>query len=393
MLYDRLLVRRLRDSLLSHPVRAGVLLVSVLGALAVAAVAVAGWMGLEALQPSPAASLDGAALHAAISPPSFAVSVALVAAAALLVGGVTMWISGRDFTNDLRFVDAGLEAMAHDDALVASIPLRTLDELGALVRGFEALRQDFGAVLERERELRRDLERADAVKAEFLKAVSHELRTPLNSILGFADVLLEGIDGPLTEAQREDLAIIRSAGEHLLELFNDVFDLSAAVTDQLVLQPVRLKVGPVLEEVARELRGLRRDKPVAIVLDVHPEVPDVEADPKRLRQIITNLASNALKFTDEGEVRLRARLAEEGWVSLEVIDTGPGIPEEAREDIFLEFGQGVSPGAGRRRGGAGLGLAISKRLVELHGGTLRLRSEVGRGSTFEVRLRTWERPD
>ncbi len=379
-------MRRFRDYRPSDPASLGLLLVSSLGFLSAVAAAAAGWVALATLDPSRVPSPDGTMSRVALSPPAFAFSVAIVAAAALLLGGLTMWISGCDFTDDLRFVNARIGAMVRDDAPVGSIPLRTLDELGSLVRSFETLRRDFGAVLERERELRRELERADAVKAEFLKAVSHELRTPLNSILGFADVLLAGIDGPLTEAQREDLAIIHSAGQHLLELFNDVFDLSAAVTDRLVLQPVRLKVGPLLEEVARELRGVRRDKPVRIVLDVDPDLPDVEADPKRLRQIITNLAGNALKFTDRGEVRLRARSAGDGWVGLEVVDTGPGIPEQVRDDIFIEFGQGP----GRRRGGAGLGLAIAKRLVDLHGGTLRLRSEVGRGSTFEVRLRAWK---
>ncbi len=357
----------------TDPVRLGVLLVSGLGGLAVAAVAVFGWLGLE----------EG------VSPYVFGVSVAIMGAAALVLGALTMWITGRDITDDLRFVDASIEAMVRDDAPGASIPLRSLDELGALVRSFEGLRRDFGAVLDRERELRRELERADAVKAEFLKAVSHELRTPLNAILGFADVLLEGIDGPLTDAQREDLEIVRSAGQHLLELFNDVFDLSAAVTGQLVLQPVRLKVGPVLEEVARELRGLRGDKPVRIVLDVEPGIPDVRADPKRLRQIVTNLASNALKFTERGEVRLRARAEDDHWLSLQVLDTGPGIPEGVRDEIFLEFGQGEGEAVARRHGGAGLGLAISKRLTELHGGTLGLRSELGQGSVFEVRLPVW----
>ncbi|MEM9069064.1 MAG: ATP-binding protein [Myxococcota bacterium] len=375
----------------TNVVRLGVALVCVLGVVVILLVGSFGLAGLDALVPGPAPSLDAAAYRVAISAPAFTLSLVLVGGVSLFVAGMTMWVSGRGLTDDLRYVDAGIDAMVRDDALVASIPLRTLDELGALVRDFEMLRRDFGDALERERDLRRELERADAVKAEFLKAVSHELRTPLNSILGFADVLLEEIDGKLTTPQREDLEIIRTAGQHLLELFNDVFDLSAAVTDQLRLERVRLNLAPLFDEIARELRGLKGARTIQVVVDVAPELPLVNADPKRVRQILTNLASNALKFTDAGEVRIQARLGEDGWIEVRVIDTGVGIPEDSREEIFVEFGQAIERGMRKRgRGGAGLGLAITKRLVELHGGTIHVDSTVGRGSTFSLTLPVWE---
>ena len=370
-------------------VYAGLRLVVYLGIALVVVVSVLGIAGLDEVDVESLQTSE--AIPHQLSLYRFSLSIGLVGGIALFVAGMTMWLSGRDFIDDLHFVDAGIDAMVCDDTLVASIPLRTLDELGALVRSFEELRRDFGEVLERERQLRKKLEQADMVKAEFLQAVSHELRTPLNAILGFADVLLDEIDGPLTEPQREDLQIIRNAGKHLMALFNDVLDLSAAATDQLRLKRVRVEIRPMLEEVAREIRGLLRDKQVEISVVVDPETPALDADPKRLRQILTNLASNAMKFTNKGEVRLEAKKdSSSEKVLLRVIDSGIGIPEKEIETIFMEFGQVLEKQMGKKsrkmRSGAGLGLTITKRLVELHGGTIHVASKVGEGSCFEVRL-------
>ncbi|MBX3248249.1 MAG: HAMP domain-containing histidine kinase [Myxococcales bacterium] len=319
----------------------------------------------------------------------YLVAVGLVTAVALPLAASTAWVAGRDFTNDLRHVEAGLGKLLVDpDAPIsrARLSVRTLDELGGLVRAFDELNDAFDRALEREHRLLREAEAAEAVKAEFLRAVSHELRTPLNSILGFADVLLTEIDGPLTAEQHQDLCIIRDAGEHLITLFNDVLDLSAAATNQLRLTRTSLDPGEIVTQVAAELRGLRGTKPVELVVHVGPDVPKVLADATRLRQVVTNLASNALKFTDEGEVRLEVERSPSG-VTIRCVDTGVGIQPEALGRIFLEFDQlAETTPASRRRGGAGLGLAISRRLVELHGGTLRASSVPGRGSVFEVLL-------
>ncbi|HJL49929.1 MAG TPA: HAMP domain-containing sensor histidine kinase [Polyangiaceae bacterium LLY-WYZ-15_(1-7)] len=370
--------------------RASVLLVLGLGALVAVSVSLFGVAGLETIAPRPAPSLDAAAYRVSLSVPRLLLSLGLVAGMGLFVAGITAWITGRDFTGDLGFVADGIDAMVTDNELVASIPLRTLDELGQLIRSFEDLRRDFDEALARERRLRREVERADAAKAEFLHAVSHELRTPLNSILGFADILLEEMDGPLGDEQKEDLRIIRSAGQHLIALFNDVLDLSAAATDQLRLERAAIAVGPLMEEVAAEMRGQRKGKAVEIVVDVPADLPLADADPTRLRQVLTNLASNALKFTDEGEVRFSAREGEGAELVLAVSDTGVGIPEEQQAEVCQEFGQvwggdeESARAARRRRGGAGLGLAITRRLVELHGGSVRLESTVGEGSRFEL---------
>jgi signal transduction histidine kinase len=216
-----------------------------------------------------------------------------------------------------------------------------------------------------------------------MQTVSHELRTPLNSILGFTDVLWEEIDGPLNAAQKEDLAIIRNAGNHLMSLFNDVLDLSAAASGHLQLEFELVDVPALLEAVSSELGGLRRDRPVTVRSEAATGLPAVPADPKRLRQIVTNLGSNALKFTEQGEVVLGARL-DGGWLRIEVRDTGPGIPPDEMSTVFEEFGQTVAEG--KRRRGAGLGLAITRQLAELHGGEVSAESAPGEGSTFFVWL-------
>lgn len=367
-------------------VQIGILLVFLMGALMVVAVAGFGIAGLDELGPAP--SLAVAAYRVELAPSRVVLSMVLVGGFGLGVATLIMWRSGREFTEELSTVEAGIQAMVRDDALVASPPLRTLDELGALVRSFDALRLDFGVALENERRLRREAEQAETARAEFLRAVSHELRTPLNAILGFADVLIAEIDGPLTDAQREDLEIVRSAGKHLLDLFTDVIDLSEAATDKLRLEKVRLAVPPLVEEVAKEIRGLKRAGALSIVVESGDEVPLVSGDPKRLRQVITNLAANAVKFTKEGSVTMRVNGTVDGDVLIEVVDTGIGIPEAEQDRVFAEFGQALATGSG----GSGLGLAIAKRLVELHGGHLELESIVDEGSRFIVTLPGWEEP-
>ena len=316
----------------------------------------------------------------------FLLALALAGTTALVLAAITAWLAGRDFSTDLLLVDDGLRAMIADDPPSPVSSIRTLDELGLLVHAFEDLRRSFEQALARESRLLREAETAEAMKGEFLQAVSHELRTPLNAILGFAEVLLGEIDGPLNPDQEQDLRIIRGAGEHLVALFNDVLDLSAAATDQLRLERTRVAPGAIVSQVAAELRGLRGSKNIDLVVEIEGDVPDLYADPKRLRQIVTNLGSNAIKFTDAGEVRLEVTRVE-GAVEIRVSDTGIGIPEDALDRIFEEFDRFVeSTPDRRRRGGAGLGLAIAKSLVELHGGWLQARSQVGVGSTFTVHL-------
>jgi len=219
--------------------------------------------------------------------------------------------------------------------------------------------------------------------------VSHELRTPLNAILGFSQVLLDEMDGPLTDDQREDVETIRQSGAHLSELVDDVLDLARIESGLFTLERERVEVGPIVREVGRLLEAQRRGKPVEIAVEIDPATPSADADPKRLRQIVMNLATNALKFTDQGSVVITAGPARDG-VEVTVRDTGAGIPKDQLDAVFEEFTQVRSI---KRKGqGTGLGLAICKRLVDLHEGRIEVDSVVAHGSTFAVVLPAWSEP-
>ena len=217
-------------------------------------------------------------------------------------------------------------------------------------------------------------------KSEFLASMSHELRTPLNAIIGFSEVLLERMFGDLNERQDEYLRDILSSGRHLLALLNDILDLSKVEAGQMTLEPMQVPVLPLLEGCVGLVRERATRHGLVIQVLVDDDVEDVEADELRLRQVVLNLLTNAVKFTpDRGRIVVRAtRVGDE--VEITVADTGVGIPEQDQERIFESFQQGE-----RSRGvaeGTGLGLTLTRRIVQLHGGRLWLASEVGRGSTF-----------
>ncbi|HEY3365173.1 MAG TPA: ATP-binding protein [Symbiobacteriaceae bacterium] len=224
-----------------------------------------------------------------------------------------------------------------------------------------------------------ELVAANRLKSEFLATMSHELRTPMNGIIGYTQVLLDGLDGPLTAEQTEDLEQINSSAERLLALINDILDLSKIEAGRIVLQREKTDLRAVVTEVLASVAPLVVAKNLDVAFDA-PELPALYADGQRLRQILINLVSNAIKFSDAGGVRVSASETE-GGVAIAVSDTGIGIPAEAHQSIFDEFRQ-VDGSSSRRHGGTGLGLSIVKRLVELHGGSISVASEVGRGSTF-----------
>jgi len=257
-----------------------------------------------------------------------------------------------------------------------------LDQVGALTASFNVLVERFAAA---ERIYRADLTQAaatDAELSEFLAGLSHELRTPLNAILGFSHVLESEVDGPLPEDAMENLAVIRTSGEHLRQLVDDVLDLSALEGGQLVLSLREADVRPIVDEVVAEAKHVAAQKglDVGVAGDEHAYA---HVDKRRVRQIITNLVQNAIKFTPRGSVLVKVRQIDDG-VELRVVDTGPGIAETERGTIFQEYRQ-VGPER-QRRAGTGLGLAIVRRLVRLHRGTIALGSEVGRGSTFVIKF-------
>jgi signal transduction histidine kinase len=260
-----------------------------------------------------------------------------------------------------------------------------MDEVGALTLAFNALVDRFTASqLSYEADLER-VRSADRDQAAFLAAVSHELRSPLNAILGFADILMAEVDGPLSASAREEVEQIRLSGGHLLELINDILELSALESGQLKLTRTRVDLWELSCDVLREAAGLVGVRPVVVRVDGERGVT-ARADAKRVRQMITNLVGNAVKFTQRGEVVIE--VGREGrYARFSVRDTGPGISPQERATIFQEYKQTKAERARRR--GTGLGLAITRRLVKMHGGSIHLESEVGRGSTFKVLLPAW----
>ena len=225
-----------------------------------------------------------------------------------------------------------------------------------------------------------ELEIASRHKSEFLASMSHELRTPLNAVLGFSEVLLEQMFGEINERQEEYLRDIHGSGKHLLELLNEILDLSKVEAGQMDLGYTTFELAPVLDHAASMLRERSAIKAIDIVVEAD-DVGAVEADELRLKQVVINLLTNAVKFTGEGgSVVVRATRSASEVVTITVIDSGIGVPPEDRERIFESFQQG-GRGASREEG-TGLGLTLSRRLVELLGGRMWLESEVGVGSTF-----------
>jgi signal transduction histidine kinase len=232
-----------------------------------------------------------------------------------------------------------------------------------------------------------ELEKLDKLKSAFLANMSHELRTPLNSILGFSDVILDGLDGPLTETMENDLKLINRNGQHLLSLINDVLDMAKITAGKMNLNVERFNVHEVLEDVVNITAPLARDKALALQFETgaSPEL-QIAADRTRLRQVMINLVGNAIKFTEAGSVTISTE-RQNGSIRINVRDTGIGVSPEQAQMIFEEFSQ-VDSSTTRKTGGTGLGLPISRKLIELHNGRLWVESTgvYGEGSTFIVEL-------
>ncbi|MDB4957052.1 MAG: sensory transduction histidine kinase [Myxococcales bacterium] len=228
-------------------------------------------------------------------------------------------------------------------------------------------------------------EAASQAKSNFLATMSHELRTPLNAVIGLSDLLLLQGGDPLSGKQREYLEGIVTSGRHLLSMVNDVLDLAKieAGKQQLEIEPVGTQ--DAIEEAVHALRPIAASRGVALEAQVAPETPQVKADPIRLRQILYNLISNAVKFTNAaGFVRVSAAVDGRG-VAIRVSDTGIGIAPDDVKRLFRAFEQ-VNLPSGDRPGGTGLGLALTKQLVDMHGGSIDVTSQLGHGTTFTVHL-------
>jgi signal transduction histidine kinase len=291
---------------------------------------------------------------------------------ALLLGFVLSW----SLIVPIQRIRTRLAAIASGD-FSGRVEVPNRDELGELGRNVNLMNEEL-------QRLYRALERASQHKSEFLANMSHELSTPLNAIIGFSQVLRERMFGEINEKQEEYLDDILSSGNHLLSLINDVLDLSKVEAGQVELEVAAFSLREALERGVVMVRERATKDGVGLVLELDPAAEIVDGDERRIRQVIFNLLSNAVKFTPSGgRVDLRSARVD-GEVRISVADTGPGIASEDKERIFEEFQQ-TGLGADQREG-TGLGLALSRRLVELHGGRIWVDSEIGKGSTFVFTL-------
>jgi signal transduction histidine kinase len=256
-------------------------------------------------------------------------------------------------------------------------------------------------------QLSAELYRANRAKSEFLANVSHELRTPLAAIVGFADLLRDGVYGELTPRQIGPVERIETSANHLQELVEQVLDLAKMAAGRLEVHTEQLKLRPFVIDVATEIEPLVTKRGLSFSIQVPAALPRIASDPTHLRQILVNLLGNAIKFTAEGGITVRGTLVTDGevaqflgraqnrprlatggaWIALQVIDTGAGVAERDLERIFEEFEQvNAGPRGDSARRGTGLGLAISRRLARLLEGDLTVDSRLGAGSTFTLWL-------
>jgi signal transduction histidine kinase len=301
---------------------------------------------------------------------------------ALVLGFVISW----SLILPVRAADEFLSAVSKGEfGGTISVPNR--DEFGALAahmnRMSGALHQldlDQRQAVRQLRSLNAQLERASRAKSEFLASMSHELRTPMNAILGFTELLLDEIYGEVPKPLTQPLADIQTNGRHLVRLINDVLDLSKIEAGRMELSLVEYVVPDVVGTVQASLRSLAMEKGLEFRIEVPNDIPPAFGDAKRLTQCLLNLAGNAIKFTPSGWVLIRVERQGDRLL-YSVADTGIGIPKDQLDNVFAEFRQADATIASEF-GGTGLGLSLTRKFVELHGGRIWVESEVGKGSTF-----------
>jgi signal transduction histidine kinase len=289
------------------------------------------------------------------------------------------------------FTDISARRAAEESLLSAHAELETRVEkrTAQLTEANQMLQTE---IVERERvqgELRTAKEIADTAnqaKSAFLANMSHELRTPLNAVIGFSELLEQQIFGNLNDKQKAYVGNVLVSGRHLLQLVNDILDISKVEAGRMDLAYEVTPIGGIVDVVRGVIQAVATKKGINLEVSVPDDLPDVQVDPGRIKQVLYNLISNAIKFTPRGGVvRLSAETDGE-FVIVRVADTGVGIAREDLGRLFREFEQLPQPG-GVRPEGTGLGLALTKRLVELHGGKVEVESELGKGSTFSVYLK------
>ena len=276
----------------------------------------------------------------------------------------------------VKQMDAQLRQIASGN-FSPRVAVENRDELGALAANLNRMSEELGR-------LYRQLEEASRYKSEFLANMSHELRTPLNAILGYTELILDQIYGEVPDKIGEVLERVQNSGRHLLALINDVLDLSKIEAGQFTLSFNDYSMADIVRTVSTAVEPLTAAKNLALRVVVPPDLPRGRGDERRITQVLLNFVGNAIKFTEAGEVAIRAAVAD-GQFLVAVSDTGPGIREQDQQRIFEEFQQ-ADGSSTRPKDGTGLGLAIAKRIVELHRGRVGVTSSPGQGSTFWFEL-------
>ncbi|MDT5061011.1 MAG: hypothetical protein QOH63_1470 [Acidobacteriota bacterium] len=238
---------------------------------------------------------------------------------------------------------------------------------------------------ERVRQLEESLHQSERHKSEFMSLISHELRTPLNAIIGYAQMLADGFSGELNEQQQGDVKTVVDSADRLLRMVEDTLDLARIDAERFPVYMDSIALDEVINRAMGSVQSLAEVKGLDIKTHISPDAPTIRTDPERVRQVLTNLLSNSVKFTDSGSIRINVEAVETGGIQINVEDTGIGFDTAAFPHIFDEFRQ-ADGSTTRAHGGTGLGLAVSKRLVERLGGTIGVTSTPGLGSVFWVRL-------
>jgi signal transduction histidine kinase len=307
------------------------------------------------------------------------VIVLAFAGTSLVLALVLGLVAALSIIGPLRLISARVERIAQGD-FTGHVRVENRDELGTLAGNVDRMSDQLGQLYEQ-------LAAANQHKSEFLSSMSHELRTPLNAIIGFSEVLLQRIFGDLNAKQTDYLQDILSSGRHQLTLVNDILDLSKVEAGRMELELSSFSLRTVIDSGVTMLGERATRRGIALEVEGDPSVDTIEADERKVKQVLFNLLSNAVKFTPEGgTVTVRTRAAPAA-VEVSVCDTGVGIAPEDQARIFEAFGQAKSAESAKTtEASTGLGLTLAKRFVELHGGALSVRSAIGAGSTFTFSL-------
>ncbi len=314
--------------------------------------------------------------------------IGLLLLAGLVLSMLASLYLARRMVEPIRAIQAGAARIGVGQ-LEQRIEVHTGDELEALSEQFNKmavdLKESYSSLERKVEERTRDLEVANRHKSEFLANMSHELRTPLNAIIGFSEVLQERMFGEMNDKQTEYIDDIHGSGKHLLSLINDILDLSKIEAGRMELDLATFSVPEAIGNALTLIRERALRHGIELTASIDPAVGAISADERKFKQILLNLLSNAVKFTPEGGRVVVAAQPAHGMIEVSVTDTGIGIALQDQEAVFEEFRQ-VGKDYTRKAEGTGLGLALTRKFVELHGGNIRVKSEPGKGATFTFAL-------